>query len=306
MSTLVARGASQWLSIHLFFDGGIYRQEADRLLLQTVEPMARQCLEKGWARRWFFIRYAAGGSHLRFRLDVEAGAEVHCQELIEGRLSAPETAVTAYEWTPYEPETERYGGEEAVRVAEGLFCKSTTVAVELLRKVPPAERSARLGKAALSMLVLLYVFMESATEAAQLIHNYGTNYLGQMVADERLARSYLQAFQQGRERQASGLGAYVEAVWGALADGDTLTEEMDRYRRDLEGTRRRLAELSSSRRLVPQFGLRGADAKTEAATIFPSYLHMMNNRLGVTVQEECYLAVVIASTLDTTARAATA
>ena len=33
------------------------------------------------------------------------------------------------------------------------------------------------------------------------------------------------------------------------------------------------------------------------STIFPSYLHMMNNRLGVTVQEECYLAVVIAATL---------
>lgn len=311
MSSARTNHGTSWLSVHLFFDGGIYLAEADRLVLDVVEPLARQCVDQGWAQRWFFMRYAAGGSHLRFRLDVLPGKEERCQVLIEERVTAEGSPITAFSWTPYKPEVERYGGEHGVIVAEQLFCESSAVAVDLLRKIPSEDRSGRLGKATLSMLVLLYVFMESANDAASLIHNYGTNYLTQMIADADQAQNLLRAFDRGRDRQAEGLAAYVEAVWEALSDGDGLTDEMDRYRRDLEGTRDRLAELSAQGRLIPQWrpersGLETRDSRIEAATIFPSYLHMMNNRLGVTVQEECYLAVVIASTLDMTARVATA
>ena len=288
----------QWLSVYLFFDGDIYRSAADRLLLDTVAPLAQHCLDAGWARRWFFIRYAAGGPHLRLRLDVTAATVEDCRQWIESTATVDTSAVTSLIWSPYDPEVERYGGPPAVTVAEELFCRSSGTAVELLRRLPEGDRAARLGKATLASLVLLHVFTGSARRAAELCRNYGTNYLHQMVGDGTVAESYLRAFDRGRQRQGDALAGYVEAVWRALDDGDSLTPEMDRYRQDLASCRDGLAELSRQRLLVPRFELQPDDPRLEAATIFPSYLHMMSNRLGVTVQEECYLATAMASTLE--------
>ncbi len=300
MSPQQNNDALQWLSVHLFFDGDIYRETADRVILEHVAPAAQRCLDAGWARRWFFIRYAAGGPHIRLRLEVTPQASEPCQRFIAEQAETEGGLIQSLSWSPYEPEVERYGGVDGVAVSEVLFCRSSTVAVDLLRQLTPGERSARLGKATLASLVLLHVFTQSPQLAAEMCRNYGTNYLHQMVGDGSVAAGYLRAFDRGRRRQGEGLAGYVEAVWRALDDGVSLTPEMDRYRRHLTACRDQLAGLSGQGRLVPRFELQSDSPRLQAATLFPSYLHMMSNRLGVTVQEECYLATVMASTLQQT------
>lgn len=293
----------QWLSVHLHFDGNIYRSEADRLLLDRVAPLTNDCMEAEEAQDWFFIRYAAEGSHLRLRLATSSEKAAAVRRRIDASLRSNETSLQAVRWIDYEPEIQRYGGEHAIVVAEALFCESSVVAVDLLRKIHPEDRASRLGKACLSMLVQLYVFLQDAAAAARLSRSYGTNYLSQMVGDDEVAARFLKAFESGRHRQADGLAGYVEAVWQALSRGEALTPEMDRYRQVLEATRRGLLDLLAAGRLISPWAVRGDGVAlrepTEVlSTLFPSYLHMMNNRLGVTVQEECYLAVVIAATLE--------
>lgn len=287
----------QWLSVHLFFDGDIYRTAADRVILDHVAPVAQRCFEAGWARRWFFIRYAAGGPHIRLRLEVTPQTTEDCRRLV-AEQAADGGPIRSLVWSPYEPEVERYGGAQGVVVSEELFCHSSAIAVELLGQLTPGERSLRLGKATLAALVLLHVFTESPRLAAEMCHNYGTNYLHQMVGEGTVAEGYLRAFDRGRRRQGEALAGYVEAVWRALDDGASLTPVMDRYRHHLTACRDRLAQLSEQGRLVPRFELQSDSPRLQAATIFPSYLHMMSNRLGVTVQEECYLATVMAATLQ--------
>ena len=257
------RDGLEWLSVHLHFSGNIYRTEADRLLLDWVVPLADACVAAGEARDWFFIRYAANGSHLRLRLATSAETTEDCRRRIDAAsrrgvemaFQADDASLLALHWVDYEPEVQRYGGEHAIPVAEDLFCASSSIAVDLLRKMTEMaemktegeDRSSRLGKACLAMLVQLYVFLHDAERAARLSQSYGTNYLSQMVGDDAVAARFLRAFESGRHRQAAGLADYVAAVWGALREGSALTPEMDRYRQILEGTRRRLLDLSGSR-----------------------------------------------------------
>jgi hypothetical protein len=128
-----------WVSYHLFYQGS-----RDRLLTGLVRPLAADLWREGRIDRFFFVRYALGGPHLRVRFrvvpshggDVEAGVEAACEEFF--RHFPSETTLTEAEirrtnrsliandpeaqdvlhpnnsWTqvPFQGETERYGGEE--------------------------------------------------------------------------------------------------------------------------------------------------------------------------------------------------
>ena len=76
--------------------------------------------------------------------------------------------------------------------------------------------------------------------------------------------------------------------------------------------RRYAAALRKARASIERFGNHAIEPDAEVPTsrrktgplwIVPSYLHMMNNRLGITVLEEAYLGRVIADALTVEARA---
>lgn len=289
--------AGGWLSAHLMIDGDFYGLPGDRAILDCVEPVARECLERGWARRFFFIRYSEDGPHVRFRLQGRRDDLDRRARPLLARTAEDAASVRALVWKPYEREVERYGGPRGVEVAEAFFHHSSEIALRLLPSIAAEERAGRLGKAMLAMLVLLHVFVGSDREAARLIRRYGERYLRQQIPDRARFRARLADFERGYERQASSLVAYVEAAWQALAAGETVTAEMDDYRRRLRGVERRLRSLYEAGRLLGYDG-RPFESWREASTaIFPSYLHMMSNRLGTSVQEECYLAIVASATL---------
>lgn len=85
--------------------------------------------------RWFFVRYATPGPHLRLRFHCDmiepytkAMAALHdwAEELATAGVIGDLTLDT------YEPETERYGGPDALADAERLFCDDSDLVLRLL------------------------------------------------------------------------------------------------------------------------------------------------------------------------------
>ncbi|MEM7584069.1 MAG: thiopeptide-type bacteriocin biosynthesis protein [Acidobacteriota bacterium] len=291
-----------WLSTQLFFDGELYGAEADRILFGVVEPLSVLCREQGWARRFFFIRYSNLGHHIRFRL---YGPREALEHQVKPRLQAQIDAdprIVRTTWEAYEPETFRYGGRYGVALAERVFQDSSTSALALLRRVDPERRSTRLGKGLLATLVMLHTFCDSRQAAAQLIAAYGSSYLAAMVPDDDERHAMVETFENGYDRQAERLAPYVETAWSSLVAGEPLTDALDRYREQLQETRRRMMKLASAGRLRREDTV--FETFDEAVHhVVPSYIHMMNNRLGVTTQEESYLSLVLFRTLHADALA---
>ncbi|HKV11458.1 MAG TPA: thiopeptide-type bacteriocin biosynthesis protein, partial [Thermoanaerobaculia bacterium] len=196
----------------------------------------------------------------------------------------------------YEPEVERYGGPWGLALAEELFHHQSETALALLAKIPPGTRPQRLGKGLLAMLVLLFLYRGERGAAAELARSYGTDYLKIWARDAEEQEHWLQTFEEAFDRQADRLADYVESAWEALESGGELTPELDAYRRDMEDVARRLRELFDQGRLLLD-AQTATDWDDHVRWIVPSYIHMMNNRLGVTIQEESYLSVLIAGTL---------
>jgi len=313
-----------WLSIYLFFNGWIYAPECDRVVVDVVEPFVRRCRQEGWVDQHFFIRYSEFGPHVRLRLygAPEVLDGVAWPALVEHlRAHNPAVAIDERPESPavpkreedepvlvthairvaYDPETERYGGPDALLVSERVFEVSSDVAYALTAKMTP-ERSSRLGKGLLSMVVLVHVFCGDRERGAALAQMYSTNYLRSLVREDGGRDAWLDAFDQGFNQQSETLMEYVDAVWEAMDDGDSLSDTLDAY---AEGMRRFASEL---RALMDEGRVQvGGESTGEwmrvSHGIAPSYIHMMNNRLGITLQEESYLGYLITRALGRPAEA---
>ena len=315
---------SRWLAVHLFFNHppGIYTVECDRIVLEVTEPFVRRFQRERWGDGHFFIRYSEHGPHVRLRLHgredvlentVWPALQEHVRELYPDvsfekpdipaygtPLEVPEgepLKVTHAARIEYEPETERYGGPEGVRLAERFFEISSEAAYALVARTG-AERSSRLGKGLLTMVEMAHVLTHgSRAVAVRWMDQYNTGYLRGVARDEEGRQAWLGAFDSGYDAQAETLGEYVEEVWSRMNEGEPLSEALDLYRDGLIEVRGLFQELFDARKLG-----RTPEPYTEremaVTSICSSYLHMMNNRLGITIQEESYLAYLIKRTLE--------
>jgi len=314
---------SRWLAVHLFFNHpGIYTPACDRIVTEVAEPFVRRFQAEGWGDGHFFIRYSEHGPHVRLRLHgkgevmeetVWPALQAHVRALYpDASFEMPD--VPAYAPVPevpedepvrlthaaiveYEPETERYGGPEGVRLAERFFEISSEAGYALVARTG-AERSSRLGKGLLTMVEMAHVFTHGSREqAVRWMDQYNTGYLRGVARDEEGRQAWLGAFDSGYDAQAETLGEYVEEVWSRMNEGEALSEALDQYRDGLVEVRGHFHDLFEARKLgrTPEPYTQWEMAIT---SICSSYLHMMNNRLGITIQEESYLAYLIKRTLE--------
>lgn len=321
-----AESDMMWLSAHLFLPSlratAIYDASADCVVNTVIAPLLDAWRSDERACGHFFIRFNELGPHLRLRLRVRT---VHADAVSswvaeQVRARAPDAdielwapsapAVTplsplasddadgsarllrALRWIAYEPEVERYGGPDAIAIAERVFTASSDLALTLLAGMEAVPRSARLGRALLAFLAMLRSFDDDRTAAAAAAQRYGAAYLhaldgGNASVGPMLAR----AFAGGFARQNDVLSRHVEEIWACLHDGETPLA-VDAFVTAIAVEREALATLHANGRVIGR-GRPTADWRECVACILPSYLHMANNRLGLTIAEEAYLAHLV-------------
>lgn len=133
-----------WLSAHLFYRGNLHL-----LLKKLVLPFLQEWEQSPALQRYFFIRYGEGGKHIRLRLQLlpqwenaakeklEAIAATFFKEhpALENSTSVPGQSAVETEgvrYVVYQPEYNRYGGEEVMRGAEIQFGASAAFVVAQL------------------------------------------------------------------------------------------------------------------------------------------------------------------------------
>lgn len=111
---------SEWLYAKLYAGAAT----SDYVLRRLVPPLVKKSLRSGAADRWFFIRYADPDYHLRLRFHGPPERLSREVQPMLCRAAAPlleEGALWRLQFDTYEREVERYGGAEAMLLAEQLF-----------------------------------------------------------------------------------------------------------------------------------------------------------------------------------------
>ena len=180
---------------HLFFEGHVYGEEADRVIREVVAPLARACRPDTVC--WFFLRYAEERSHVHLRFFAPATV---LEETIWPRIAeAASTSELVVRSTRerYEHEVERYGGPCGLALAEELFHLQSETALALLAKIPPGTRPQRLVKHCWPCC-LLFLYRRERQAAADLVRSYGTDYLKIWAGNAEEQEHWLRTFQEVR------------------------------------------------------------------------------------------------------------
>jgi len=321
-----------YLSVHIYYNTTDLRA----VLLGCVDPLIQELEKQKLLARYFFIRYWEGGSHVRLRLlptegiqpeDLRAKAEPLINQFLEDRPSLfdvdPEVMApvmrslfeyeygaeefvrvfgadgviaiapnNSYSYNPYKPEYDRYGGKHGIALSEEHFHVSSTIALESLRDSNSHVRTSTLGLALQLMLHFALVFYKEKEQVIEFFTHYAKRWH---------AMSVPKGFNEGCDRlfeaQAPRIMAHFSQVQRIHACLETTeTGVLSKWLRHAYWLRERIADLYSEGKLE----LNPAPESLDVAIrrLLTSYVHMMNNRLGVLILEEVYMSHLIIRALE--------
>ncbi|MGC0416010.1 lantibiotic dehydratase C-terminal domain-containing protein [Embleya sp. AB8] len=201
----------------------------------------------------------------------------------------------------YEPEYGKYGGPAGVALAEWHFERSSDLVIAANQTMNLHVRAMLLGLSAQLMMVTTTAFLPDPAAALGFFQSYHDFWSGSLdetdfIRDADYARAYermgdrvARRYVQVREALTSDTPQALPAVLGAW------------YEHGLE-LRRRVAELAVRGELVFESWegrreQRITDPDQAAGRLLFPYIHMTNNRLYVTLDDEAYLSQVLANAL---------
>jgi len=289
----------EWLFYKVYL--GRYAPQMDHACVQ----LSRQLLEKLAPRRWFFMRYVdGGGPHVRMRwLGAEGRQEAEgetFQTLVEdllcelvftppsnyrpmvnlghapamGDLSEAGDFAQAFAVKDeYHPEYEAFLGPELIETAHEVFQASSEIAVKVLGD------ELEEGPSRKSVAPLLMKIVIDELVAAEHAGEFLTAYQEYWMRRDGINIEYLVADFEFKAMSLRDSGYRLDSV------PPSQEELATRWRHCLSSARAAYGDKVPDRRVFPD-------------NLTFRYIHLMNNRLGITILDEGYLATVLKAFSD--------
>lgn len=190
---------TQWLYCKLYTG----MATADRILHQQIAPLVARLSSHG-VDRWFFIRYSDPDWHLRLRFHGDPSrllSDVLPQVSVLSQRLLADGQVSRLQLDTYEPEWERYGGEEGVFLSEQIFCADSEAALSLLPLCMGESRAMQRWQVALaSMLSLLADFFPDMTDRLSVASSAYDSFRREFAADRAVTWRLGSRFRTERSR----------------------------------------------------------------------------------------------------------
>ena len=300
-----------WLSGHFFYAGDLNLLLHDGLLFWV--SMLQQ---RGVIDRFFFIRYAERGPHLRLRVcgppsrlitEAVPFLEQQATDFLNRHPSVrPANAPADWlpndtvQWIAYEPEIQRYGGPTAIQWAELEFqASSEAVAGAIASAHWTYHRS--LGVAIQLQAAYSFYLLDTPAERAEFWAMFSAGWSAHLLTTPGSSSlvdgaSMVNLFNQFGvlfNRQKTILGPYFDDLWAMLITGNEFDERwymgwLDHLRQH----RYALDTLAGAGQIIVP-GQFKPSASTSRQYLLHSYVHMTNNRLGISNYDEGYLGYLM-------------
>jgi lantibiotic biosynthesis protein len=255
---------SEWVYAKLYAGSAAI----DRILRQSVAPVAREALESGAATRWFFARYGDPQWHLRVRFrghpDRLRRDLLPRLEAMAGRLM-DQGLIWRFQLDTYVREIERYGGAEGIELAEEIFEADSEAVLDIL-----ASLEGDGGASARWRLALCGI--------DRLLSDLGLDEQAKLDLMARMKESFANEFGVGpdtRKRLANRLRRERAVLQGLLTMTDAVDPLCEPGLNALARRSRRLEAVACELRLRAKAGRLTSPVEGIAS----SFVHMFINRL---------------------------
>ena len=209
----------------------------------------------------------------------------------------------SFSWESYEPEYDKYGGPVGVELAERHFRQSTDIVLDAVSTMNLHLRTVLLGYAAQLMMVMSSVFTRPGDNEGlvQFLAGYRDFWYSAFETTEFVTgNDYERNIDAMAESVADRFRLVRDAIWSG--EGSRLPGSLGEWADHCAELREEMAELAEGGKIVFRSRRTGQwKVKTDPGEVFfrllPSYLHMTNNRLSVTLSDEAYLAHILVTVL---------
>lgn len=258
------------------------REHHGTVVSDFVLPLALSIRERPELQSLFYVRMNVPTWQVRFRVvGEERWLHGPYQRAAEERLQPflDDGRISEVEWTRYQREVERYGGEEGMELAERIYLHDSLACLEWLA----LERDGKLGRSRREIALLMgerYADLLGleGTERACFYHFAYRWALSTGAWDDgdldKLEQRYRELAPGLEEMLEGELGREPEALWG----GRAAAAVADRLFRELEPLLTRVAE-----------GCRAGRIRQHVGYLGWSYTHLPCNRLGLPPTPEAIL-----------------
>ncbi|MBT8163032.1 MULTISPECIES: thiopeptide-type bacteriocin biosynthesis protein [Arthrobacter] len=283
-----------WRTLEVFLHREL--EGTDAVLLDTITPLVESAVAAGKVEEWYWLRYWHRGPHLRVRVKASRRTTESLRDRLLGMISGGRNlgidpadfyqrfhSVSAdMEWrndgdvdlVGYEPETDRYGGERAIHLAEDFFCVSASLAAAVIANTRgQADRRFRIAFDFLA-LTLNAAGWEPA-EATRELRGYFAGWDFSREAVPGSTEIPRKAAQQAWDAGAEIWHARVEAAISVASNAD---DRNNAYAVWFDAVRDYHASLMNH------------VAPDKVNRILWSQIHMFHNRLGLSIEQERLLS----------------
>ncbi|WP_371019000.1 thiopeptide-type bacteriocin biosynthesis protein [Pseudalkalibacillus sp. JSM 102089] len=318
----------RWLSIHVFYHD-ISRQ--NQLIYECLESLFKDVRNKEYVKKYFFMRYWEGGPHIRVRFYVrnekydllESFVTEYIDNYLKKSPSMGDVDVKAYysnlmvgekrEYSKvihqnnsvknvtYYQEYKRYGGREAMKLAQSLFQISSDLTCAILSNYRKKEEVLSIAKDLMYVTFLSY--SELSIDAVRYFKNY-SNYYKVYTDNEGLRESFIEnsneAFSRNKKKYVSHVKNLFERVLSETAGAASSKDLYLLWFMKHKEAYKELRKIHEEGNLInPLNGesVEDKDLEKVLQSITHSYMHMNNNRLGVNFFEESYLAFILSESV---------
>jgi len=216
----------------------------------------------------------------------------------------------SFHYIEYEPEYHRYGGAEGVKLAEWHFDHSSDIIVQLLRDVNVRVPSMLLGISVQLSLPLYYGFFENDQDVMSALDGYidfWQNTQGGGRGWSNVKNIQVEAYDKYYQRMAAEMQKRILEIKEYMTQERTkkqLTPVEYAWKSHILELRQRVDALFAQGKMEFEDTYEGwlpgspEHHKSEYRRLLGSYVHMTNNRLGVSILHEVYLSYLSKRSLE--------
>ena len=273
------------------------RERQEDILDQLVCPVAAEIRDHPDLDSLFFVRFSEPRWQLRFRVLGRAGwVNGAVRGLVERRVRELEASgdIEGHEFTRYDREYDRYGGELGMTLAEKLFHLDSLACLEILRvdRTGLLKKSRREFAMALvdSFLELAHFSMEDRREFYKFGYAWAIEWKTWGPEDLDALEKRFQRLHAGLEKLFFGLKAEDPAQFYGGPEAAQVAATF------LEHARPAVEKILDEHR--------AGRIQQSLLYLFWSYAHMMTNRLGVEATPEAILRFFMFRLLEERSRSA--
>lgn len=323
--------SSKWLATYLY-----YAEPWESFLSNVVKHFIEKVLRENLAEQFFFIRYWEKGPHIRLRFKgrtelmdsvLQPRLEKYFHDYFNihpSRRDEPEWIKQLPEdhaWLPnnsvqfieYEPEIERYGGPNGILISERQFQASSQCVLEILSESEEWDYQRALGAAIQMHLGLAYGMGMSLYETTEFYRYVAAIWMNAHTINPTLTpdetkqnrEMTMNMFKENFEKQKDTLVAFHGMFWHAALDGIEFEQDwLNNWINNVKNIFFDLRKSFDNGELIFPIGFKPMDSidvpkdRQMLWSIYSSYVHMTNNRLGILNRDESYLAYLMQKSLE--------